>query len=151
MWLIMASEIKNEGSFDAFLERMSQKVTPHERSKINHAGMRAFRKDLEDNIRNPDVGRKGSNIMRREKMIDTLTTTTEGAGRVIIGFSKKGEKAYLARFMNDGWDSKNQYGGPYRHNPGEHFWEKTEKQDKEKVSKIMAERAKKVLDERIGR
>ena len=149
----MASEIIVKGKTDDALDVLSKVGTPKERSKVNHAGMRVFRKNLEDNIRNPDVGRKDSDIMRREKMIDTLTTTTEGAGRVIIGFSKKGEKAYLARFMNDGWDSKNQYGGPYSHNPGEHFWEKTENDDKTKeaVSKVMRKIAKEILDERVGR
>lgn len=147
----MASEIKNEVNFDNFLASLSQRITPKERSKVNHAGMRVFKKDLEDNIRNPSVGRKESKVERREKMIDTLTTNTEGAGRVLVGFSKKGKKAYLARFMNDGWDSKNQYGGPYRHNPGEHFWENTEKEDKEKVGKAMAAKAKEMIDKRIGR
>lgn len=143
----MVSEIKNEHGFDEFLTRMSQRVTPKERSTINHAGMRVFKKKLEANIREHS-GRKESNTKRREKMISTLTTKTEPGGRVLIGFSKKGKKAYLARFMNDGWDSKNQYGGPYTHQPGEHYWENTEGESKESVGKIMQSKTKEMMKRR---
>lgn len=145
----MVSEIKNEAKFDAFLAKMSQKVTAKERSKINLAGMRVFQKNLEDNIRQHQ-GRKESNTTRREKMINTLTTKTEPGGRVFIGFSKKGKKSYLARFMNDGWDSKNQYGGPYGHQPGEHFWENTEKNAKEGVDKVMQSKTREMMRKRMG-
>ena len=52
-------------------------------------------------------------------MADTLVKNVNKDGSIEVGFSKKGNKAYIARFINDGWQSSNQYGGPYKYIPGD--------------------------------
>ena len=83
-------------------------------------------------------------------MADTLVKNVKKDGSIEVGFSKKGNKAYIARFINDGWQSHNQYGGPYKYIPGEHYWESTEEETHDAVIKAMTQAAKAVMDKRVG-
>lgn len=117
------------------LQRMAE-MSFKDRVKINKAGMEPFRKAFVQNFNTSFKDGHGKSI------ISTLTEHTSPGGRVEIGFSKAGKKAYLARFQNDGWVPHNQYGGPYKYHPdrknshaqsgvelpivpGKHFWEHT--------------------------
>lgn len=130
----MASEIMNEEKMDKALSAMSRKITRSEALYINSRGIAPFEIGLRENIKNRKVPyRNPDYVPDRKAMLDTLVENTKPDGGVEIGFSKKGKKAYLARFMNDGWDVKNQFGGPYTHVEGEHFWEHTEEDFKKSV------------------
>lgn len=52
--------------------------------------------------------------------------------------------------MNDGWQSSNQHGGPYKYIPGEHYWESTEDETHDAVIEAMTKAAKAVMDKRVG-
>lgn len=116
------------------LRSMADTVSRKNRVKINRKGAKVFKEALHNNY-NVAMGHS-----KDDKIIETLTTDTTAGGAVGVGFSKKGRKAYLARFHNDGWIPRNQYGGPYKYHPGgkdgdrsgglpmvpgKHYWEKT--------------------------
>lgn len=118
----MASEVT--GDLDKILERMANGLTRSQRIDVNKKGMEVYRQKFEENY-NQSMNGHGKSIIK------TLTEDTTESGEVQLGFSKKGKKAYLARFHNDGWVPRNQYGGPYKYHgampmvPGRHFWEHT--------------------------
>ena len=105
--------VKN--GFDKFLEDVDQHglLTLTERRKINRAGAKVY----ENHMKSFLDDHKSSNEYRdgTEHLADTLTHEIKEDGHYEIGFSKKGKKGYIARFLNDGWEAKNQHRGPYRH------------------------------------
>ncbi len=125
------------GDLDKKLEAMANSLTRKRRVAINKAGMQTFREAFEGNFKRTMNG-------HGDHILNTLTEDTTPGGAVGLGFSKKGKVAYLARFQNDGWIPRNQYGGPYKYHgtypmvPGKHFWEDTIAD--QKVEKATAER-----------
>ena len=65
-----------------------------------------------------------------------------------MGFTRKSKKAYIGRFLNDGWDVRNQYGGPYTHVEGEHFFERSVEDSDAAIKEAELESLRKVLKER---
>ena len=116
-----------EGHLDEIFERMAKGLSKTQRQKANQKAAELYKDALTKNFDNAMKG-------HGESIIKTLTTHNNGGGGVEVGFSKEGKKGYLARFQNDGWIPKNQYGGPYTlHNglpmvPGKHFWEETNRE-----------------------
>lgn len=136
---------------DKKLAELGKAFTEKERFKINGKAMKPFeahlRNYLETNLEKREYGRK--EILSGEKhLLDTLETNKVPGGEVELGFTKKGKKAYIGRFLNDGWDVKNQYGGPYRHVEGMHFWEETESATEHEVKKAELEAIKAVMKRR---
>lgn len=142
------------------LRSMAETTSRKNRVKINRKGAKVFKEALHENY---NVSMKHS---ADDDVIETLTTDTTTGGAVGVGFSKKGKKAYLARFQNDGWIPRNQYGGPYKYHPGgadkskdssgglpmvpgKHFWEKTAHD--EGVDKSISEAEVKELDRLLRR
>ncbi|QNQ83758.1 hypothetical protein FP435_04520 [Lactobacillus sp. PV037] len=147
----MANEILNEVNMDKKLEELGKSFTEKERFEINGAAMKPFEKHLRNflqtNLKNNPYGAK--QISNGEQhLLDTLKRNKVSGGEVELGFTKKGKKAYIGRFLNDGWDVKNQYGGPYRHVEGMHFWEETESATEHEVKKAELEAIKKVMKRR---
>lgn len=133
--------------FDQFLEQVGNGFTREERKQVNHEGDRVYEMAMSQFLqqhRTPTVYKNGT-----EHLADTLTHEVKPDGGYEIGFSEKGKKAYIARLLNDGWESRNQYGGPYRHvQPPEwhDFIAKIGKENDEKMGKEMANRAKGIMD-----
>lgn len=112
---------------DKALEALGKKFTEKEKWEINGKAILPFEKMLRKNIENRNVPYRDPNYdPDRKALLATLETNNVRGGEVEVGFTKKGKKAYLGRFMNDGWDPRNQHGGPYKHVEGEHFWERTD-------------------------
>lgn len=139
------------GNLDEKLMQLAKGLTTKQRIATNKAGMEVYRKAFEENFK--------SSMKHGDSILETLTEDTSTGGTVSLGFSKKGKKAYLARFQNDGWIPRNQYGGPYKYHrelpivPGKHFWEKTN--ENQGVMKAVAEaeinEAKKNYDHNMRR
>lgn len=104
-----------QNGFDEFLADVEAHglLTLSERRKVNHAGAKVYENHMKaflDSHKSTKKYKDGTN-----HLAETLTHEIKDDGHYEIGFSNKGKKAYIARFLNDGWDSKNQFGGPYRH------------------------------------
>ena len=146
----MANGIENN-NFDRFLEKMENGLDVAERRKVNHAGADVYKDSMKqflDSHRSNRVYLDGQN-----HLADTLTKQSEQNGAVDIGFSKAGKKAYIARFLNDGWESKNQYGGPYRRvQPAEwhDFFKKIGVAEDSNMAKAMEKKAKSIIDRKAG-
>lgn len=143
------SEILNEDNFDRAIDNISKSWTMQERTFVNNTGMGAFYPVLKTKV---DAHKAPTRkpVGYPEHMADTLVKNVKKDGSIEVGFSKKGKKAYIARFINDGWQSHNQYGGPYKYIPGEHYWESTEEETHDAVIKAMTQAAKAVMDKRVG-
>lgn len=81
----------------------------------------------------------------RQDLLDAIDYNKEHGGAVKVGFTRKSEKAYIGRFLNDGWDPRNQHGGPYQHVEGEHFFEKSADDSDEAIKETEKESLLKVL------
>lgn len=147
----MANHIYNEHNMDSALNALAKGFTEKERWIINGMAVAKFQKALKTNIetKNRAVPYRDENYKpNRDKMLSTLEINREPGGEVEVGFTKKGKQAYLARFMNDGWDVRNGSGGPYTHVEGEHFWERTEVETKKEVKEAELNGLKRVMYER---
>lgn len=108
----MSFEIKSAG-FDDYLRKNGDGLTIDERKKVNKVGAKIYENAMQtflDHHRSDRVYQNGT-----EHLADTLTHEITTGGKYEIGFSKKGKKAYIARLLNDGFDVRNQFGGPYKH------------------------------------
>lgn len=138
-------------NFDKFLEHADKGFTLGERKKVNKVGDKAYEKAMQtflDEHRRPVTYKDGT-----QHLADTLTHEIKEDGHYEIGFSKKGKKAYIARFLNDGWRPRNQFGGPYGiADPAEwhDFIARIGQQNDAEMGKAMAQRAKKIMDEKAG-
>lgn len=143
----MPNIIENESKMDNALEQASKGFTAPERLSVNLAGMKVFSPVLHSKV---DKHRQDFDIKGAKHLADTLVINENDNASVSIGFSKAGKRAYIARFLNDGWDEYNQYGGPYGHHEGEYFWEKTENETHENLSKTMEQIVKNIMDKKMG-
>lgn len=138
-------------NFDKVLE--NAELTLQERRNVNRVGdkiyesaMNAFLKDHES---------KNNYTDGTQHLADTLTHEIKEDGHYEIGFSKKGKKAYVARLLNDGWEPRNQYGGPYGHAPKKEvewkdFIHRIGENNDTAMGKAMAEKAKEYMDKKMG-
>ena len=157
----MPNEVK--GKLDGMFEKMAKALSRKQRISVNKAGMKPYKEEFTKNFKESFREGKG------ESILETLSEHATTGGRVELGFSKKGKKAYLARFHNDGWIPRNQYGGPYKYHPnrvgnekglddsglpmvpGKHFWEKTNSDAslKEKIRAREIRKYHQILDEKV--
>ena len=158
----------NPGNMDSILDKLSQGFTEKERWEINKPAAQVYEKALKYNLahnlnptRNGRMGfdeetgqpvelvkdRKKGGFKRRDRedLVNAIDYNKEHGGAVQVGFTRKSEKAYIGRFLNDGWDPRNQHGGPYEHVPGEHFFEKSTDNASEEIKRVEAESLRKVL------
>lgn len=150
----MASGLIND-NFDKFLERVDQGFTLSERKKVNKVGDKVYEDAMDAFLKQHkrDVVYKNGT----QHLADTLIHEIKEDGHYEIGFSKKGKKAYIARFLNDGWKPRNQYGGPYGIAPKAKYGEwhdfiaRIGKERDHEMGKRMAERAKEIMDEKVGK
>lgn len=158
----------NPGNMDSILDKLSQGFTEKERWEINKPAAQVYEKALKYNLahnlnptRNGRMGfdeetgqpaelvkdRENGGYKRRDRtdLVNAIDYNKEHGGAVKVGFTRKSEKAYIGRFLNDGWDPRNQHGGPYEHVPGEHFFEKSTDNASEEIKRVEAESLRKVL------
>lgn len=144
----------NEGNMDEVLDKLSKGFSEKERWEINKPAADVFKKALAYHIeigthhhpyRDSKYARKQAN---RKSIIDALATNKEHGGAVKVGITRKSKKAYIARFLNDGWTPRNQHGGPYEPVAGEHFWENSIDSSDEAVKKAELEALRAVLKKR---
>lgn len=140
-----------QDNFDKFLERADQGFTLSDRKKVNKVGDKVYEKAMKSFL---DAHRRHVTYKDgTQHLADTLTHEIKEDGHYEIGFSKKGKKAYIARFLNDGWRPRNQFGGPYGiANPPEwnDFIARIGQQNDAEMGKAMAARAKEIMDEKVG-
>ena len=144
----MPNEITNHG-LDDWLEEHENGFTVSQRRKINKAGSDVYEHALQAFL---NQHRSTRNLGADEQhLADTLTHEIANDGHYEVGFSKKGKKAYIARLLNDGWDSRNQFnrhGAPYRHvePPEWHDFIARIGKDRDKdMAQAMVSKAKKVM------
>ena len=135
---MVSLKIENEAQMDNLLKELGKGIPISIKLAMNQNAMRPFKDVLKPKI---EAHRTSDDDLKvPPHMADTLIIQKDKkTGKVSIGFSKPGKKAYIARFLNDGWDVKNQYGGPYKRVEGLHYWESTESESKEAVTEAMKE------------
>ncbi|KRN13826.1 hypothetical protein EFQ23_04815 [Limosilactobacillus fermentum] len=141
----MANEMTSHG-FDDFLNDLEKKITVNNRRKINKAGADVYEKSMQQFL---DEHRRSVVYLNgQQHLADTLTHEIQNNGAYEIGFSRKGKKAYIARLLNDGWDVKNRYGGPWSHAQPEEwhdFISKLGDENDERMGKAMADKARNIF------
>ena len=133
---------------DRFLNEHINGLTIQNRKKINKAGADVYMKNMRSFL---DQHRSNNSyISGQEHLADTLTSKNDLTnGQVDVGFSAKGKKAYIARLLNDGWESKNQYGGPYKRvQPPEwhDFFSTVGKESDVEMEREMTKKARKIFN-----
>lgn len=145
----MANEIVNEQNMDRVLNQLGKTFSEKEAWEINGAAMRPFETTFKNNLSAVhDAPLKKDEVAHLK---DTLVVNKVRGGDVEIGFSRKGKKSYIGRLLNDGWDVRNQHGGPYVHKEGLHYWEKTETSTESEVKKAELSALKQVMRKRVGK
>lgn len=145
----MSFDMKSAG-FDRFLERVGDGFTIDERKKVNKAGSKVYQSSMQTFLNEHRSDRKYQN--GTEHLADTLTHEITTGGKYEIGFSKKGKKAYIARLLNDGFDVRNQFGGPYKHVAPEEwhdFFKRIGDENDERMAHAMSDEAHKVIKNKI--
>lgn len=161
-------EIKDSGNIDKVLSSLRNSLTGHEQIRINTAGAEVYKEFLVHNFLAKDRPDSNGNMQHydtakgipydskskpggphdREKMAKTIIVAHErGRTDVGVGFSTEGKLAYIGRFINDGWDPRNHYAGPFPHVPGEFYFEKTEIEAEDEVKRAMANKLNRILGE----
>lgn len=153
---------------DSILDKLSEGFTEKERWEINKPAAQVYEKALKYNLTHnldltlngiskvdKDTGaavefvrdRENGGYKRRDRsdLAKAIDYNKDHGGAVSVGFTRKSEKAYIGRFLNDGWDPRNQKGGPYGHVPGEHFFERSADGSGEEVKRVEAEALRKML------
>lgn len=155
----MANEILNEAEADRNLDKALGKFTISESWAVNKVAIEPYYEELKKlysqhrTYRNYKKEWKQMPEDKRPKkperhLADTLVINKEHDGSYATGFSRIGKKAYIGRFINDGWDVKNQYGGPYRHVEGKHYFEQAEVDTKDAVQAAWLEKVREVRKNR---
>ena len=156
-------QISDPGNIDKVLRSIKGSLTGREAIRINTAGAEVYKKHLETNFlahvrpdkpgEEPTYHKDAKGIPydskhNREDMAKTIIVAHERfQTQVGVGFSTEGKLAYVGRFINDGWDPRNQYGGPFGHVPGEFYFEKTEVESEGEVKEAMANKLNRILGE----
>lgn len=138
--------IKNEDSFDKFLDNLSNGFSREEKLGVNLAAAKQFKKIMTSDDRVPKRALKEKLHVR-----DGFIIVQQKNGDTAVGFTKKYNKGYIARLLNDGWTqvSPGQRGKSRGEAvEGQHFWEKTEHEAKQPVRKAMVEAAKTIIDKK---
>lgn len=156
-------KVNDPGNIDRVLASLRSSLTGRETIRINTAGAEVYKAVLKKNFLaheradvpgGPITYHKDSKGIPydsqhdRDKMADTLIVAHErGQTAVGVGFSTEGKLGFVGRFINDGWDPRNKYGGPYPHVNGEFYFEKSEVESREAVKKAMADKLNRILGE----
>lgn len=161
----------NAGKMDEVLDKLSREFTEQERWDINKPAAQVYKKALKYHVGYSDRStRNGIMVGPREyvrnrhpvdendtraykprdrsDLVAAIDYNKEHGGAVTVGFTRKSQKAYIGRFLNDGWDPRNQHGGPYAHVEGEHFFEKSATESDSEIKKTELESLRKVLKNR---
>ena len=133
---------------------MANDFTVTEKAAINKPGADVFYNTLQEKVahhRLPDSDKHH----KGQHMADTLKEVKHDNGAYEIGFTKAGKKAYIFRFLNDGWWTRNQYNAsrhsePYSHVGGEHMWEDTTAETDGAIKEAEAKGLINVMDKRAG-
>lgn len=140
----MTSKITSNG-LDKWLDDHINGFSVTQRRKVNKAGSDIYEGSMQRFLNEHKTPRVYKN---KQHLADTLTHEISNDGHYEVGFSKKGKKAYIARLLNDGWDVKNQYGGPYTHaQPPEwhDFFSKIGDEKDQAMAKAMVNEAKRQM------
>lgn len=156
-------KVSDPGNIDRILASLRSSFTGREAIRINTAGAEVYKAVLKKNFLAHDradtpggpithhedsKGIAYDNKHNRDDMADTLIVAHErGQTSVGVGFSTEGKLAYIGRFINDGWDPRNQYGGPFPHVNGEFYFEKSEVESEGAVKKAMTDKLNRILGE----
>ncbi|TLQ03647.1 phage tail protein [Pediococcus stilesii] len=141
----MPNEIKNADSFESTLDALAEGFGRKERFEANEAGAEKFKSIMKPKVPVSVRVRKGEHVHLR----DSLVTDEHANGAVDIGFTAKGQKGYIARFQNDGWDVKDRNGKNHSHIEGKHFWEETQREAKGEVGKTVINSLRKSMDRKV--
>lgn len=148
----------SSGNMDKFFDSIGDQLfSEKERWEINKPAAKVYETALKYNLnkrsrplretpRSVKDDKTNEYVPRdRDSLVKAIDINKDHGGAVSVGFTRKSEKSYIGRFLNDGWDPRNQHGGPYSHVPGEHFFEKSAESTADEVKEVEAESLRKVL------
>ncbi|MBU7461196.1 MULTISPECIES: phage tail protein [Lactiplantibacillus] len=145
----MANELDSE-SLDNLMASLETGLSTTERLKINTKAAAAFKTVMLSDDRIPKSAHVygGGTVHLRSAFIMHINAPN---GYVEDGFSKESKKAYIGRFLNDGWTVKDRNKQTHSHVAGLHFWELTRLESESAVKKIMINGVKGAIDKKVKR
>lgn len=142
--------IQNEDHFDNILDSLAQGFDREEKNLVNKAGAEEFKKNMTSDDRVP----KRNDVNEPYHIRDNFLIVEDKSGRVVVGFTSRSKKGYIARLLNDGWTpvGRGQRGKSNGNKPvaGLHFWEHTEAEAKDPVRQIMLNKTASILKRKAG-
>ncbi|GEA92763.1 hypothetical protein PDA01_06560 [Pediococcus damnosus] len=134
----------NDDGFTSSLDRLAQGFSSDELYKANSKTAEVFKNTVTDLIP------KRSDVEEKYHIRDSVKIERKKNNAATVGILKKSKKAYVARFINDGWDSS--WNGKRNGHKvqGLHFWEKAAKQAEEPMNTVMKEEVKKIINKKAG-
>lgn len=145
----MSSEIKNADSFERILDNLAGGFDKKDKIFANEAGAKVFVETMKPKIPYRSKLRNVHGHAEKSHLRDSLIEVKHSNGSVHVGFTSKGEKGYIGRFLNDGWDVKDKNGETHSHVAGLDFWGDTQRDAKGKVGATVAAVLKEEMDKKV--
>ncbi|MBE1727402.1 phage tail protein [Lactobacillus plantarum] len=146
----MAKEVRNVDAFEHILDEMASGFGRDARRDANKAGADEFIKVMKPKIPEGAL-RNVHGSAEKVHLRDSLIEDEHPNGSVSVGFTAKGQKGYIGRFQNDGWDATDRNGGKHKHVTGKHFWESSQSEARGKVGMAVARQLKSDMDKKVGK
>ncbi|ANZ70372.1 HK97 gp10 family phage protein [Pediococcus claussenii] len=141
--------ISNENDFEKVLDELSKGFDVKEKSMVNRVAAERFKEIMTSDDRVP----KRDDVNEPYHIRDNFLIVEDNDGRVVVGFTAKSKKGYIARLLNDGWTpvGRGQRGKSNGNKPvaGLHFWERTESEAKNPVRKVMIDKASSIMKRKV--
>ena len=136
-------DIKDDG-FTSSLDRLAQGFSSDELYKANSKTAEVFKNTVTDLIP------KRSDVEEKYHIRDSVKIERKKNNAATVGILKKSKKAYVARFINDGWDTSWDGKRNGKKVAGLHFWEKASKEAENRMNETMTDEVKKIINKKAG-
>lgn len=137
--------VTNGDSFERKLDELASGFGTKQQSMVNKAAADKFKDVLLSDDRVPFNDKTTGTHLR-----DGFLVQEKKNGTAVVGFTAESSKGYIARLLNDGWTPVGpKHRGKENNNQpvaGKHFWEKTIKEAKTPIRKVMSDKVKQIMD-----
>ncbi|WPC18520.1 hypothetical protein N6G94_10160 (plasmid) [Pediococcus inopinatus] len=134
----------NDDGFTEKIDKLAEGFSADELYQANSKTAEVFKETVQSLIPERDK------VNEKYHIRGAVKTERKKNNAATVGILKKSKKAYVTRFINDGWDSS--WNGKRNGHKvqGLHFWEKAAKQAEEPMNTVMKEEVKKIINKKAG-